>query len=467
MYNISDANGIGQLIFMEDFKMKKIVLSLLLVMSMLLALAACDMGGKKDNPEKNINYLVESINEGATLGEIQENTQPVDVEEVLAKLKEAACELSFSGTVDGESGSAYVGFKDMVLYASSNEGDENYIFIEDDWTLVNVVGFDGEYYGEVDASLKEMMAYLTATESAPEVTPEDDAATAMISTILAAIAEADLPDITAEDIEHKDGKYVLSENYIKTVLEKYVDVVFDELGALGMPSDEILDAKAVIKGYLDYIKLEIYYYIDREEVKGVGVAVSLDETFAAEKIGYSEIALSVEICTDKVAFDLKIANADDVLADVSAIAELKLGKEDKLESLKLDVDAKINVPGEKWDDEKEEFVTTVTPLVITADLDLDLVDMSKGKGEFMTCTVTYTDGDVDFTANASATSSEKGDKIAATFNFVAHEDGETQKVDLSFDLNLKGAPNMPAVPQGAVDAKDEAIASYGNEDIWY
>ena len=64
--------------------MKKIVLSLLLVMSMLLALAACDMGGKKDDPEKNINYLVESINESTNLGEIQENVKPVDVEEVLA-----------------------------------------------------------------------------------------------------------------------------------------------------------------------------------------------------------------------------------------------------------------------------------------------------------------------------------------------------------------------------------------------
>ena len=448
--------------------MKKIVLSLLLVMSMLLALAACDMGGKKDDPEKNINYLVESINESTNLGEIQENVKPVDVEEVLAKLKEAACELSFSGTIDGESGSAYVGFKDMVLYASSNEGDENYIFIEDDWTLVNVVGFDGEYYGEVSTDLKDALAYINAEEGAPAPSiPGGDTATSMVNTILAAISEVDLPDVSAEDIEYKDGKYVLSENYIKSVLEKCIDVVFDELGKLGMPATEILDAKAVIKGYLDYVKLGIYYYVDREEVKGVGVSVSLDETFAAEKIGYSEIALSFEICTDKVAFDLRIANADDVLADVSAVAELKLGKEDKLESLKLDVDAKINVPGGKWDEEKEEFVTTVTPLVITADLDLDLVDMSKGKGEFMTCTVTYTDGDVDFTANASAISSEKGDKIAATFNFVAHEDGDTQNVALTFDLNLKGAPNMPAIPQGAVDAKDEAIANYGNGDIWY
>ncbi len=447
--------------------MNKIVLSLLLVMSMLLALAACDMGGKKDDPEKNINYLVESINEGANLGDIQENTQPVDVEEVLAKLKEAACELSFSGTIDGESGSAYVGFKDMVLYAENNEGDENYIFIEDDWTLVNVYGWDGEYYGEVNTALKEMMAYINAGENAPETAPEDDAATAMVNTIFAAITETDLPDITAADIEYKDGKYVLSENYIKSVLENYVDVVFDEIGELGMPTDEILDAKAVIKGYLDYIELEIYYYIDREEVKGVGVAVSLDETFAAEKIGYNEIALSLEICTDKVDFDLKIANADDVLADVSAVAELKLGEEDKLENLKLDVDAKINVPEQRWDEEKKDYVPTVTPIVITADLDLDLVDMSKGKGEFMTCTVTYSDGEDDFTATASATSSEKGDKIAATFKFTAHEDGEAQNVALSFEVNLKGAPNMPAVPQGAVDAKDEAIANYGNGDIWY
>ena len=446
--------------------MKKIALSLLLVMSMLLALAACDMGGK-DNPEKNINYLVESLNEGSGLGEIQENNQSVDVEEILAVLKETALEMTFSGTIDGDSGTAYVGFKDMTLYATSNEGDESYVFIEDDWTVVTVYGWGGEYYGEVNTALKEMMAYINAGENASETVPEDNAATAMVTTILDAIMEADLPDLTAEDVEYKDGKYVLSESYIKEVLNKVIDVIFDEFGELGMPTAEILDAKAVIKGYLDYIKLEIYYYIDREEIKGVGVAVSIDETFAAEKIGYSDIALCLEICTDKVAFDLKIANTDDVLADVSADIEFKLGKEDKLENLKLDLDVKINVPGEKWDEETEDFVSTVTPLVITADLDLDLVDMKKGNGEFMTCTVNYSDGDVDFTANANAISSEKGDKISATFNFTAHEDGDTQDIVLSFDVNLKGAPNMPAGPQGAVDAKDEAVASYGDGDIRY
>lgn len=461
---------------MEDFKMKKVIISILLILSMLLALASCDMLGKKDDPEENVDYLVSSLNEGTNFEEIKTNTETVDVNEMITKIKEAAFEMNLSGTVDGETGSAYLGLKDKVLYLSSGaegeESEEYYVFIEDDWTLVTVAGFDGEYYGNVDTSLKEMMAYINTEEETTTAPADDEMASdamGMIEGLLDTVMSIELPEATAEDVEYKDGKYYLKADYIKSVLDKCIDVVFDELGgeAFGMTSNDILDYKAAIKGYLEYINVEVYYYIECEEITGVGMAVSLDETFAAEKIGYSDIAISFEICIDKLAVDVRIANEDDVLADVSASVEYTTDKDDKLETLKVDVNAEISSPSYEWDEESYDYVETVNKVTLAIDLDANFADMAKGKGEFLTCSASYSDGVNSTSVSVKADSSDKGDKISCDLTITVQEDGETQTSNLNLTANLKSAPNMPAVPQGAIDAKDAAIEEYNNSSDWW
>lgn len=463
---------------MEAFEMKKVIISLLLILSMLLALASCDMLGKKDDPEKNVDYLVSSLNKGTNFEEIKTNTETIDVNELITKIKEAAFEMTLSGTMDGETGSAYIGLKDKVLYVSSGaEGEESedaYMFIEDDWTIVNVSAWDGEYYGSVDTSLKDIIGSLGALEGEETTAaPTDDemasGAMDMIGGLLDAVTSVELPEATAEDVEYKDGKYYLKSDYIKSALDKCIDVVFEELGGedFGLTANDILDYKAAIKGYLDYINVEIYYYIDREEITGVGMAVSLDETFAAEKIGYSDIAISFEICIDKIAVDVRIANEDEVLADVSASVEFTTDKDEKLETLKVDVNAEISSFSYEWDEESYDYVETVNKVTLAIDLDANFADMSKGKGEFLTASVSYSDGVNNTSVSVKADSSDKGEKISCDLSITVKEDGETQTSTLNLTANLKSAPNMPTVPQAAIDAKDAAIEDYNNGSDWW
>lgn len=458
--------------------MKKVIISLLLILSMLLALASCDMLGKKDDPEKNVDYLVSSLNKGTNFEEIKTNTETIDVNELITKIKEAAFEMTLSGTMDGETGSAYIGLKDKVLYVSSGaEGEESedaYMFIEDDWTIVNVSAWDGEYYGSVDTSLKDIIGSLGALEGEETTAaPADDemasGAMDMIGGLLDTVMSVELPEATAEDVEYKDGKYYLKSDYIKSALDKCIDVVFEELGGedFGLTANDILDYKAAIKGYLDYINVEIYYYIDREEITGVGMAVSLDETFAAEKIGYSDIAISFEICIDKIAVDVRIANEDEVLADVSASVEFTTDKDEKLETLKVDVNAEISSFSYEWDEESYDYVETVNKVTLAIDLDANFADMSKGKGEFLTGSVSYSDGVNGTDISVKADSSDKGEKISCDLSITVKEDGETQTSTLNLTANLKSAPNMPTVPQAAIDAKDAAIEDYNNGSDWW
>lgn len=457
--------------------MKKVIISLLLILSLIMTFASCDMLGKKDNPEKNVDRLVSALNEGTNFEEIKTNAEAIDVNELLDQLKTAALEVNLSGTVEGETGNAYLGLKDKVLYISSagegEDSEESYVFIEDDWTLVSVSEWNGEYYGSVETGLKDIIESLGAIEDEETTTaPKDDEmasdAMSMIGGLLDAIMKAELPEASAEDVEYKDGKYYLDNDYIKSVLDKYIDVVFEELGEMGMPQSELLDYKAAIKGYLDYITVEMYYYIDREEITGIGMSVTVDKTFASEKIGYSDIAVSFEICKNRVALDLLIANGDDVLADINAAIDFTINKNDKLETIKLDVNAKVTTTDYEWDEESFEPVETVNTVNLEVKLDANLVDLEKGNGEFLTFTLNYSDGENVADVSVKADSSDKGDKLSCEISVTAQEDGETQTSTLNLTANMKAAPNMPTVPQGAIDARDDAIEDYNNgTDWWY
>ncbi len=422
--------------------MKKFVVSLLLVLSMMLTLASCGVFAKKDDPEKNIDHLVASLNAGISLEDLSSNAQIVDFDESLDDLKKTVFELDGTVNYNGKTENYYLAMKDMVVYFLNADGEENYTFFLDDLTLVNVIDIDGEYYGYADTSFKEIMDYIKSSESGAEITiPEYNETSELAERISNTLASVDLPDATTADIEYKDGKYYLTDNYVKSVLNTYIDVVLDEFGTdLGMTASNIIDAKAVIKGYLDYINVEIYYYIDREEITGVGVSLKIDETFAAEKIGYSDISVSVEVCHDKFALTARAANEDSVLVDISASYEFVTDKKDNLEALKFDVNAKI---GE-----------TIEEVTLSIDLDADFVTMKKGNGEFMTFDVNISNGGEDASLTMKATSADKGNAITVELSETTAD--ETIR---SVVLNMKNnsASRMPEIPQEVIDAKDQAL----------
>ena len=69
--------------------------------------------------------------------------------------------------------------------------------------------------------------------------------------------------------------------------------------------------------------------------------------------------------------------------------------------------------------------------------------------------------------SVKADSSDKGEKISCDLSITVKEDGETQTSTLNLTANLKSAPNMPTVPQAAIDAKDAAIEDYNNGSDWW
>ena len=445
--------------------MKKIFVSLLLVLSMILSLAACDVFDEKDDPEKNVDSLVSALNSGEGFNEIENKAQEIDVDELLADLKKAVFEFDITADIDGESQSAYGAFKDMVFYNKGTTGDESYTFILDDLTVVEVSSLWGlGYYGTANTTYKDVLSYIKSAADSEDAIDDANlpAAASVVGEILEVVKNADIPDASEADIEYKDGRYYLSCDYIKKVINSYVDLIFNDFGDdFGMSASEVLDAKAVVKGYLDYISAEVYFYVDRENVVGAGASIKLDETFAAEKLGYSDISLSFDTRLDNFAFAMRIANADAVLVDASVSLEATVNG-DKTEKVDLDVNAKLSIPSYSFDEDTYEMVQTVQEIALAIDMDADFVTMAKGKGEFITFDASFSSGGQSASVSGKASSSNGGDKISASFS--ATIDGETMSI--TANMQNGSASRMPEIPQEVINAKNEALEEQQSLEYW-
>ncbi len=245
--------------------MKKRILSILaLMLVLIMALTSCEglLGGgtnppaddPKDDPQANIAELVDTINGAGSIEEIldeatksAEDAELLTVEDILALLDEISFEADakISGSLIGETaleGSAKI--NNRVMYLDIPNNGDGYVFVEDDLTLVSV--HEGE--AVVETSLKDAFAQLSAG------TTEDIDLKELIESQFGGelpdqVYDYQLPEITADDIEHKDGRYLLKRDYLNRIVDSVIDAIVDYSNEQGeeIPADEIKEAKDRIK----------------------------------------------------------------------------------------------------------------------------------------------------------------------------------------------------------------------------
>ncbi len=308
--------------------MKKILLALVLICSLLLSVVACaqtetetpngeennttsnqtQTGGDgnetdlptNDDPEENIAYIVESVNQGIDLsglvdelvGFAKDNAEDLpDTFRTLAdSIANAEYEASVNVDYNGQKASVYAGMKDRVLYAEMESGAEKeyaYLFIEDDYTLVSVnEDYSGGYEGSVESSLAEGMANIDATvEQAVAMLDSEEAK--QIIDLAKELVKIELPKMTADDITYEDGRYYVSTDYavdaIKQVVRDAAEKIAEEYPDEIDPDeiDETVDE--TIDQLLETVEVELWLHMECKTFTGFGAKVtSTDEDMPAE-----------------------------------------------------------------------------------------------------------------------------------------------------------------------------------------
>ena len=507
--------------------MKKVLVSIALVLTMLLTLTSCDaliselgegvmnilpeeigdvlqefapdVFGENDDPQANIQYIVNTINEGKNLRSFMEEQKEVNTDEFVAELKAEiaalAGEVNFKANADGEKVSGYGAMKDKVIYVDAEDA-QAYVFIEDDFNLVAVTGSkqDG-YYGEVEDSLKEMFEILESgdIEDAMEDELDDDELELMES-----LMEITLPKASLEDVIYEDGRYYLSEEYMERtvyelseeILNRYFDVYPDEA------DDEIYDSiREGIADTLDVLDIRIWYYVVCEEFTGMGISVDavgdlsdMGEGFEDVKQLHAVIDMNAGFST----FDIECRGEKSYeVIDIYATVAQTFDEEDELEKCKITCSATVpfteyvHEDGDYYYDSKTIYVYGLTN--VNFELDMDLANL-EGNGNVITAKFDSNVGNIEayesnYYDSEEIYSSEYTDKYSrynnkATFSLAvtAENDGQNLTVDLSSKTNdqfndnssrftleaeiSKTADNMPSIPRAVERARQDALKEY-------
>lgn len=507
--------------------MKKVIVSVALLLTVLLTLTSCDMilsgigegmmnilpdevggllqeiapdvFGEKDDPQANIIYIVNTINEGRTLKSFVEEQEEVDTEEMVAELKAQLMaltgEVNFKANADGEKVSGYAAIKDNVIYADA-EDEEAYVFIEDDFKLVAVSGSkeDG-YYGDVEDSLKEFFDMFDADSLDDALEDElDDEELELMEQLM----EITLPEATLEDIIYQDGKYYVSEDYMERVahelaeeiLNTYFDVYPDEM------DEDIYDSfEEGIEDTLNVLDIKLWYYVVCEEFTGMGISVDgvgdlsdIDDSFEDIQQLHAVIDMNAGIST----FDIEIRGEEAYeMIDIYATVEQIFNEEDELEKCK--VTGTAIVPFNEYEYENGDYYYDSTSIyihgltTINFELDMDLANL-EGNGNVLTAkfdsavsdievyTQGYSDSKEHYSSDYTNTYSKYRNEMQFSLTVTAENDGQNLNVDLSYKAKdqfndssskftleaeiSKTADNMPSVPSKVERARQDALKEY-------
>ena len=511
--------------------MKKILVLIALALTMLLTLTSCDalisgigegvvnilpeeiggvlqemapgIFGEKDDPEANIEFIVNTINEGKTLGSFAEAQEEVNTDEIVAEIKAQLAaltgEVAFEAKSDGEKVSGYGAMKDKVIYLAPDDMDEQtYVFIEDDFNLVAVSGSEQEgYYGKVSDQLKELFEMLENGDLEEDI--EGDLNEDQLE-FIESLMEITLPKASIEDVIYEDGKYYLSEGYIERtiselaekILNSYLDIYpgdFDK-----DIYDEFQDA---IEDTFDVLDIKLWCYVVCEEFTGMGISVDgaddlddIDESF--EDI--EEFHLSIDMNAGISTFDLECKSEKPYeLVDINVTVAQTFNEEDKLEKCKVTCSAVV--PFEEYDyedgdyyydyDTKSIYIYGLTNINFELDMDLNNFE---GNGNVLTVKFdsnvsnieayesTYYDSEKHYSSEYTSIYSRYENEADFSLNITAEDDGQGLTVDLSvktkdefnddsarFTLEAeisKTAENMPSIPEAVKEARDEALEEY-------
>lgn len=332
--------------------MKKTLIAAMLILCMVFSLAACGggSGAKVDIPEKNIDHLVNTFNTDINVKEMLSNIQTtapaavpeleVKVDDISGGLLDLQGEISVDANVNGQSIDCLVSMKDGTGYANLTNMFEGYVFFEDDLTMTAVMNDGmGGYVGMSDGTVRDIFAQLKAVadngtlgieelmnviaglalgEDLEGAFDEDligiiggmesgesaDALAMLLGGSLDEFLEEneelvemlnslELPELTEDMIEYKDGKYFVDNAYIVALVNSLLDFSMKMSGGY-IPSTQLDATKAAVAEYVKAFNLTLYFYVEYEQISGIGLIVA-PEADILNMLGAESLNLLLDI----------------------------------------------------------------------------------------------------------------------------------------------------------------------------
>ena len=477
--------------------MKKLLVILAAVLALCLCFTACNNVGGGDEPDdppaqaspEAMQAIKDMFAGNETVGDLfgSIETEFKDYEELYAEVCKQTFEaaLDTSLTVEGETGNinGYLGVKDgnavAKLDAVATNGDtanigDIYAFLTEDGNFVLVMGQNGEYSGKM-LELEEVF------EDIEDMMASSDSPAGTASSIA---QKFQLPEMKDSDIEFKDGKYVISKAYWKSVVNYSLDVYVDTMmeGATADQKKEMQDEaneyKTMAAGIIDAVSFEIFFRVDGSEIVGFGMDASLDKVTLAE-IGeiigeemdddFESFAVSFEIKgrgdnIEYVDFNLDVdADGDKILVDVRL--DTIIDAEGKMAGFKMKesvdvtstyVSAGYDEEGNYYSDKEHSERTKVEAEIV---MDLSKYDtLGSDVFQFDMDVEAVVDGEtnVDISVDSSVTA-RGNNEYAFAFSYKdANAPADNVSATGSFEYS-ESATGFPEIPDAVIDAKDYAI----------
>ncbi len=257
-----------------------VALSLIMCLSMLFC--SCSLINPDDEdedvektPEEEKEIIADSL-QSLNMGQMIESGLEEYNISFTELLKGVMAEASISTTIDGERVNIYGGINENLIKFDA-AGESAYIHLTDE----NVVLFSK--YGE---------GYRVSVENI-SVSPEDivDAPSDMVSSITEIVKDFKFPEIKADQLEEKDGFYVIKNDYYESVAREIIDLLIEVMAELEgedsyVPTDEeIQEVVEQIKGIIEALDLEIGFSVGDETINGFYVSINTTEDAMSEFFG--------------------------------------------------------------------------------------------------------------------------------------------------------------------------------------
>lgn len=259
-----------------------VALSLIMCLSMLFC--SCSLINPDDEdedvektPEEEKEIIADSL-QSLNMGQMIESGLEEYNISFTELLKGVMAEASISTTIDGERINIYGGINENLIKFDA-AGESAYIHLTDE----NVVLFSK--YGE---------GYRVSVENI-SVSPEDivGSPSDMVSSITEIVKDFKFPEIKADQLEEKDGFYVIKNDYYESVAREIIDLLIEVVAELEgedsyVPTDdEIEEVVEQIKGIIEALGLEIGFSVGDEAINGFYVSINTTEDAMSEFFGSS------------------------------------------------------------------------------------------------------------------------------------------------------------------------------------
>ena len=310
--------------------------------------------------------------------------------------------------------------KDGVIYQKYSDGDGEYYFIDDEMNVISARNWseDWEVYTLHNSELLESFLSgmdLDLPESAGELSLE-------------------LPEITADDFELKDGVYYVKKDYIKSVVAAVVDSI--------IPADAGEEAKA----QAEEIKSQINMALNNVTLD-LGIAVDDYANIVGVKVAFDSLDLSKTIGnTIKASVDVELDAKTSLPTSLAVLVETsEFGSEDVGGTVEVRAGFTYT-DGVLTSASASAKVRTPVGISFNVDLSFNLANIY-GTGEilkFSFVKANVLDNETESSTEVTADISGDGTKISGKIEMVS-KSGET--VDRSSKVTLEVSYTDVEVPE--------------------